>query len=157
MGRRARKLFALVASLLALTALTLVGTSTAETPSEPPNPTEEECQPGQPYNRHCPTIVTFEFPERSFFEKGKVKLVHLGCNMSCNHVVFSVKHGSRTVAKGTRWPKGNYLPDIYTGISAYAKRQLRLHKKLGVNAHVCVHPPGPENFCNHHKITLRKK
>ena len=159
MNQKARASSTIVIALFALVALLLVGAagSTAEPPSENPNPTEEECQPGQPYNRHCPTVVTFEFPKRSFFEDGKVKLVHLGCNMSCNHVLFTVKHGNRQVAKGNRWIKANYLPTVYTGIDGFAKKQLRRHKKLVVNARVCVHPPGPENFCKHAKIILKKK
>ncbi len=155
MNRKASSLIAVLLSALALTALPLIGVSSAMEISETENPTTAECQPGQPYNERCPTIVTFDFPRRSFFADGKVKLVHLGCNDSCNHVTYTAKHGNKVAAKGTRWFKANYLPNLYTGLTGYAKKQLRMHRKLVVNARVCVHPPGPQNYCKSHKIVLR--
>lgn len=159
MNQNIRPLSTLLASALALTALLLVGAtgSSASPDYEVANPTAAECQPGQPYNQRCPTIVTFEFPKRSFLEKGKVKLVHLGCNQSCNHVNYTAKHGKKLAAKGSTWFKANYLPDLDASLTGYAKRQLRLHKELSVKVNVCVHPPGPKNFCKSGQVLLRVK
>lgn len=126
-------------------------------PAENPNPSTAECQPGQPYNQYCPTIVTFEFPKTSFVENGKVKLVKLGCNQSCNHVNFQATHGKKVAAKGDTWFTSNYLPELTTELKDYAKQQLRRHGKLEVKVNVCVHPPGPQNFCKTGKVTLRTK
>lgn len=149
----------ILASLLAAGALLIVGVagSAAEGVTENPNPTTEECQPGQPYNANCPDIVTFDFPRHTTVESGKFELVHLGCNQSCNHVFFTVKHGKKLVAKGVTYPHGNYLPIIYAGVTPFAKKQLRQHGKLTAYAHVCVHPPGPENFCKGATILLQAK
>lgn len=136
------------------------GAAPSETPPPPaenPNPSSAECQPGQPYNRYCPTIVTFDFPKISVVENGKVKLVKLGCNQSCNHVNFQATHGKKVAAKGSTWFRSNYLPELATELKPYAKRQLREHGKLEVNVRVCVHPPGPQNFCKTGKVTLRAK
>ncbi len=150
---------ATLASLLAVGALLIVGVagSAARPISENPNPTTEECQPGQPYDENCPDIVTFAFPKHATVESGRFELVHLGCNQSCNHVIFKVKHGNKLVAKGATYPHGNYLPIIYAGVTPFAKKQLRQHGKLKAYAHVCVHPPGLENFCKGAKILLRAK
>src|SRR5262245_31499818 len=104
-------------SLLAAGVLLIVGVagSAAMPISETKNPTTEECQPGQPYNQNCPTIVTFDFPQRTTVENGKFEVVHLGCNDSCNHVIYKVKHGSKLVAKGVTYPHANYLPVIDGG------------------------------------------
>ena len=160
-SRHPRSLSALLALLVLAVAMAVAAAGAGaeasyEVEPEAGKPTRAECEPGQPYNRQCPTIVTFDFPKRSFFTKGKVKLVHLGCNMSCNHVNWVVKHGKRLVAKSSHWFKANYLPILYTGIDAYAKKQLRRHGKLVVHARVCVHPPGPQNFCKSHRVILRK-
>ena len=155
MNRKAGSLTTLIVSALALSALFLVAGAGAMEISETENPTTAECQPGQPYNQNCPTIVTFDFPQKSFLTDGKAKLVHLGCNNSCNHVTYTAKHGNKVAAKGTRWFKANYLPNLYTAVTPYAKKQLRQHKKLVVNARVCVHPPGPQNYCKSHKVVLR--
>lgn len=154
-----KSLAAILASLLAAGAFLVIGVagSAAKPSSENPNPTTEECQPGQPYNENCPDIVTFKFPKHSTVKGGKFELVHLGCNNSCNHVIFKVKHGNKLVAKGVTYPHANYLPIIYAGVTPFAKNQLRRHGKLRAYAHVCVHPPGPENFCKGATILLRAK
>ena len=40
-------------------------------------------------------------------------------------------------------------------LAPWGKKQLQLHKKLSVLAHVCIHPPGPQNFCKNHRVMLR--
>ena len=67
------------------------------------------------------------------------------------------KHGRRVAVKGSTWFKGNYEPTLKTPLTAYAKKQLRDHGKLEVNARVCVHPPGPENFCKSAKVVLARR
>jgi hypothetical protein len=133
-----------------------VGGSAAMPISHNPNPTTAECQPGQPYNEACETIVTFTFPKTTKVEGSKFELVHLGCNDSCNRVNFRVKHGGKVIAKGTSAPEGNYLPVIHAGLTAWGKEQLRQHGKLTGYAHVCVHPPGPQNFCKGAELTIKR-
>lgn len=154
-----RRLHVFFASTL-LSALALVGASASmaaagpEYATENPNPSRAECMPGQPYNHNCPTIVTFQFPNHSKVKKGDVELVHLGCNNSCLHVFFVAKHGKNVAAKGTIWFRADYTPDVDAELTPYAKKQLHRYKKLSVNARVCVHPPGPQNFCKSHRIIL---
>jgi hypothetical protein len=149
----------LTSTLLSVAALVGAAASMAaagpEYSPENLNPSRAECMPGQPYNRHCPTIVTFAFPKTAKLKRGNVELAHLGCNNSCNHVFFVAKHGKKVAAKGSAWFGADYTPDVDAKLAPYAKKQLRLHKKLSVVARVCVHPPGPQNFCKSHRVILR--
>ena len=150
----------LASALMSLTALVGAAASMADAgpeykPVENPNPTRAECMPGQPYNRHCMTIVTFDFPKEAKLSKGNVPIVKLGCNNSCNHVFFTVKHGKHVAAKGSTWYRGNYTPEVLAKLTPWGKKQLHLGKKLSVVAKVCVHPPGPQNFCKSHGVMLR--
>jgi hypothetical protein len=150
----------LASALLSLAALVGAAASLADAgpeykPVESPNPTRAECMPGQPYNRHCMTIVTFDFPKEAKLSKGRVPIVKLGCNNSCNHVFFTLKHGKHFAAKSSTWYRGNYTPEVLAKLTPWGKKQLDLNKKLGVVAKVCVHPPGPQNFCKSHRVMLR--
>lgn len=99
--------------------------------------------------------VTFSFPQHTQAKNGTFEVVQLSCENSCNHVFFTVKHGNKLVAKGTTWPHANYTPEIDGKLKPFARKQLRRHGKLQAYAHVCVHPPGPENYCQGAKILIK--
>jgi hypothetical protein len=155
MNRALRLPLPLVLSVVAAAAL-LVPTFAGAEPSGPDyQPSTAECQPGQPYNRKCPTIVNFTFPKQSVVKSGRAKLAHLGCNNSCNHVNYTAKHGRNVAAKGSEWFRGNYTPNLYGKLTSWAKDQLKEHGELAVTAKVCVHPPGPENFCKSGRVLIK--
>jgi hypothetical protein len=83
-----------------------------------------------------------------------VPIVKLGCNDSCNHVFFTLTHGKHVAAKGEGWFGANNTPEVLARLAPWGKKQLRQHKKLSVLAKVCVHPPGPQNFCKSHRVML---
>lgn len=40
-------------------------------------------------------------------------------------------------------------------LAPWAKKELSRAKKMAVTAKVCVHPPGPQNFCKSSRVKLR--
>jgi hypothetical protein len=78
----------LTSALLSVAALVGAAASMADsgpeyTPVENLHPTRAECMPGQPYNSHCMTIVTFEWPKEAKLVKGNVGIVTARSSSTC--------------------------------------------------------------------------
>jgi len=152
---RATVLLAFLAVLLLCAAgVAAVATSRAAGSAVEYTPESPECQPGQPYNPKCPTVVHITFPKRAVARKGQVTLAQVACNVACNKVNVLAKQGKRKVAASEDWVKGSESVAVTVKLPAAAKKALRNDGRLRVSVKVCVHPPGPENFCDHDVVKV---
>jgi hypothetical protein len=139
--RTRRLCLILTSALLALAALVGAAASLADT-----GPTYAPAE----------NIITFAWPKEAKLTKGSVPIVKLACNPGCDHshAFFTLKHGKKVVSKNALWTE-SVNPEILAPLRPYGKQQLHLHKQLSVVAKVCIHPPGPQNYCQTHRVMLR--